>query len=76
MPDTIFEMRFTLHEMRDTNNELQSKLNDYAKQTQTNPICFQIVQAGLNKLFRRVFCVPIGFGVFVVREDLQVIDVN
>ncbi|GAG36007.1 unnamed protein product, partial [marine sediment metagenome] len=37
----------------------------------TNPISkgtfVQSGQAGLNKLFRRVFCVPIGFEVFVVQ---------
>jgi len=43
---------------------------NHSKQTQSNPIYSELVepiskgmesrQVGLNKLFRRVFCVPIG----------------
>ncbi len=51
-----------------------------AKQTQSNPIYGEQGRTTCRwgKLFRRVFfCrVPIGLGVFMVRKDLQVIDVN
>ncbi len=59
------KMKLNSYSTKDYENKLYHRTP--GKQTQSNPIYFQRVQAaGLNKLFRRVFCVPIGFGVFVV----------
>ncbi len=65
------KMKLNSYSTKDYENETAFK--PQKNKPNSNPISkgtfTQSGQVGLNKLFRRVFCVPISLEVFVVQED-------